>query len=412
MKSLIIIITLILVFSAVSIDTYSQNDEYSINFYLDCEDCDLTFIRRELPFVSFVRDPLHADVHILVTDSQTASGGHKYYINFIGKNELAKTDYEYIATVNQDDTNDDVRRILLKTLKVGMLQYYSKTDLLERININIEDNEGRKADEIITDPWKNWIFQIESGGEFQKEERQNEFSLATEATIQKTTEKWKGGIEAIYEINRENYYDDGNRISAERDSREISVRYIKSITERWSARIYGEYSSRTFLNIRHKYSSSAAVEYNFFPWNDSHRRILAIRYDVAVATYDYFEETIFDKTEETLFSESLELHMELIQPWGQISVGLEGRHLFGDFSKNQLSLESDISMNLSKNISVFSSFQTDMIHDQLYLPKGDASLEDILLKRRKLATTYEMSGQLGLRFTFGSIYNNVVNERF
>jgi hypothetical protein len=52
------------------------------------------------------------------------------------------------------------------------------------------------------------------------------------------------------------------------------------------------------------------------------------------------------------------------------------------------------------------------VHDQLYLPKGDTSIEDLLLRRRKLATTYEISGRFGFRFTFGSIYNSVVNERF
>jgi hypothetical protein len=53
-----------------------------------------------------------------------------------------------------------------------------------------------------------------------------------------------------------------------------------------------------------------------------------------------------------------------------------------------------------------------MIHDQLYLPKGDASHDDILLKRRQMATNYQINGRLGFKFTFGSIYNNVVNERF
>jgi hypothetical protein len=43
---------------------------------------------------------------------------------------------------------------------------------------------------------------------------------------------------------------------------------------------------------------------------------------------------------------------------------------------------------------------------------GEASRDDLLLERRKLATTYEVGGRIGFRFTFGSMYNNVVNERF
>ncbi len=207
-------------------------------------------------------------------------------------------------------------------------------------------------------------------------------------------------------------FNEGNRISNKQDTKEISARYIKSLTERWSGRIYGEYSSRTFLNIKHKYSAAAAFEYNIFPWSESNRRILAFRYNMGVSAYNYIEETIYDKMKETLYYQSLEMDLELVQPWGDISLRIDGTHLLSDWTKNRLTFESQFSIRITKNISVFTEFETVMIHDQLYLPKGDATLEDILLRRRQLATSYEMNGQLGLRFTFGSIYDNVVNERF
>lgn len=390
---------------------FSQNQS-GINFFIDCEDCDFTYIRQKLLFVSFVRDPLLADVHILVTDSNTGSGGVKYYLNFIGKKEFIGINYEYVATTKQAATDDDKRNTLLKPLKIGILQYYSQSGFIDRLNITVEDMENKKADEMLIDPWNKWIYRIESAGEFQKEESQNEYSLTTEVSIQKTTEAWKGAIVGGYEFNRENYFADSATIINRQDTKEISARYIKSLTNNWSARIYGEYSSRTYLNIKHKFVTSAAVEYNIFPWNESHKRILAIKYEIGIGSSSYIEETIFDKMKETLLFESLEIKLELIQPWGEISAKLDGSHIFKDFSKNQLTFESDISLRLTRNISVFYQMESAMIHNQLYLTKGDISLEDLLLKRRKLATTYEMSGQIGFRFIFGSIFNNVVNERF
>jgi len=44
--------------------------------------------------------------------------------------------------------------------------------------------------------------------------------------------------------------------------------------------------------------------------------------------------------------------------------------------------------------------------------KGDASLEEILLRRRMMETTYSYFALVGVSFTFGSIYTNVVNPRF
>jgi len=383
-----------------------------INFFLDCDDCDFAFVRQELSFVPFVRDPKLADVHILVTDSETGSGGNKYFLNFIGQNEFKDSDYEYTIYTKQADSDDDIRKSLLKIIKIGILPYYSKTTLIDKINIDIEDSEDRAADDMVIDRWNKWVYRISTGGEFQKEESQNEYSLTTEASAEKITVEWKTIIEAAYEMDSENYYDDGKKITNNQDSRELSAEFIKSLNEKWSAGIFGDYSSRTYLNIENKFGTSAGIEYNIFPWKDCNRRVFAIRYSAGVNYYDYNEETIYDKMSESLWSESLGLNIELNQPWGEFSVGLKGSHYFHDLTKNRLTLESDFSIRMTKNLSVFCEIESQLVHDQLYLPKGNASLEDVLLKRRKLATTYEISGRVGFRFTFGSIYNNIVNERF
>ena len=395
--------------------TYAQVDAEQntpLKVFLDCDDCDFTFIRQELSFIPFVRDPKLADVHILVTDVETGGGGNKYFLNFLGLNEFKGSDYEYTLYTKQSDSDDDIRKSLLKLIKVGILQYYSKTATIKQINIDIEDSEYRTADEMVIDRWNKWVYMISSEVELQKEKSQNEYSLSSEASAEKITEEWKTRFEIEYEVNRENYFDDGEKITNQQDSREVSGEFIKSLTEKWSAGIFGEYSSQTYLNIKNKYSASAGVEYNIFPWIECNRRVFAIRYSVGVNHTDYIEETIYDKMSELLFYEALGVNVELIQPWGEFWVRLEGSHYFHDFTKNRLSFVSQISRRLTKNLSIFCEVESQLVHDQLYLPKGDASLEDVLLRRRKLATNYEISGQIGFRFTFGSIYNNVVNERF
>ena len=53
----------------------------------------------------------------------------------------------------------------------------------------------------------------------------------------------------------------------------------------------------------------------------------------------------------------------------------------------------------------------EFIHDQVSLRKGDASIEDILLNRKEVSTTYGYETSVGITYRFGSIYNNVVNPR-
>jgi hypothetical protein len=394
---------------------YSQdevNDEKQMQFFLDCHDCDFTFVRQELPFVSFVRDPKPAQVHILSSSSRTGSGGQRYVLNFIGMNEMKGSNFDYEYFAEQSDSEDDIRRGLLQLLKAGIVQYYSMAGLLSRVDINLSPGENSFVATTIKDKWNLWIFNLEGGTAFEKEANQNEFSLNTEFEVEKVTEAWKTRFEVEYNIYSENYFNDGEKISNRQYDTEVSGDYIKSLNSRWSAGVFSGYNSQTYLNIKNMVYADAGIEYNIFPWDISNRKVFTFRYTAGVNLYDYNEITIYDKLHETLYHESLSLNLRMVQPWGNIESSLEGRHYFHDFSKNRLTLDSNFSIRLSKALSVYWELQAEMVHDQLYLPQGDISLEDLLLQRRKLATDYEFSGEMGIRFTFGSIYSNVVNERF
>lgn len=409
-KSILLLIILFLTINLIAQEV--QVSKKQINFFLECEACDFTFVRQELEFVSFVRDPKLGDVHILSSHSHTGSGGRKFFIQFIGLNsfEGQNFDYEYLA--EQSETDDQTRKGLLKLIQTGILQYYSKAGLLSQVDIVLDENGFTKSVEQITDPWNLWVFQLEAGSYFQKEETQNEYTFNTELRIDKVTKDWKTRIEGQYMINRENYFDEGEKIENNQSETEIEANYIISLSPHWSAGIFGGYSSQTYLNIKHLYEAAPGIEYNIFPWDVSNRKIFTLRYQAGIRNYYYNELTIYDKTQELLFYEELSLNLELVQPWGTVETTLEGRHYFHDFSKNRIVFDTELSVRLTRQFSVFGEIEAQVVHDQLYLPKGDSSLEDILLERRKQATTYELGGQVGFRFTFGSIYNNVVNERF
>lgn len=383
----------------------------NINFFMDCDACDLDYVRQKLPFLSFVRDPKLADVHLLVSDSDTGSGGKKYFMNFIGAGTFERQNYQYEFIASQSDTEDDIRKGLLNVFKAGILPYLSQSGYLTGLNVEIE-KIGKKSDQLVNDPWKHWVFRIESGGELEKEETQNEYYIRTEVRADKITEAWKTRLVASYGLNRENYWDDNEKITNKQNEKELSGDLIKSLNRRWSCGIFSEYSSSTYTNIKHSMETDIAMEYNFYDWEESNRRIFSLGYHLGIKNVTYQEETIYNKNKETLPYHNFEIRLELVQPWGNIETSIEGSQYFHDFSKNRLTLESDVSIRLTKQLSFFGEIQCVLIHDQLYLVKGEASMEDLLLKRRKLATTYEIGTEIGIRLTFGSIFNNVVNERF
>ena len=69
-------------------------------------------------------------------------------------------------------------------------------------------------------------------------------------------------------------------------------------------------------------------------------------------------------------------------------------------------------MRLFKGFSVSLDGEVSRRQDQLSLRRGQASSEEILIRQRELATDYSYEIRFGINYSFGSIFNNVVNPRF
>lgn len=65
-----------------ALDTLSQE---IITVFLDCEVCDNNFIRQQINFVNYVRDPTLGQLHLFITSQGTAGGGRVFTLSFIGK---------------------------------------------------------------------------------------------------------------------------------------------------------------------------------------------------------------------------------------------------------------------------------------------------------------------------------------
>jgi hypothetical protein len=405
-----------ILFVFVSVIGNSQNSSISeilngkIKIYLDCNDCNSTFFRKNLPVVDFVRDAKLADVHIFVTKQKTGSNSTEFGLNFIGFNQYSDLHYKLKTISPQDETDILKWERLLKIIDVGLLPYISRTPEIAGINIKHDIDKTPLLQET-TDPWNYWVIRLGLGTEFQGEESQKEYSLNNSIRADRVTDILKFRSEVSYDFNKEIYTDDDEKIESIKKEAEFNTRLVYSLTPKWSAGISGEVSASSYLNLNIASSIGPAVEYNIFPWDKSDRKEFTIAYHIKTNYFKYNELTIYDKLNEWRTSESLELSFRLRQPWGEIENALEASHYFYDFSKNSLSLESDTSINVAKGLSLFMQLETEFVHDQLYLPAGETTREELLLKQKKLATNFEFDLELGFRFTFGSVYNNIINHR-
>ena len=154
------------------------------------------------------------------------------------------------------------------------------------------------------------------------------------------------------------------------------------------------------------------IEYDIFPYSESTRRQLRILYRAGYEYNNYTDTTIYNKMKEGLMLQSLTGAFEVIQKWGSVDLSLSWKNYFFDWSYNNLSINGSINLRVAKGLSLSVGGGASMVHDQLSLPKKDLSDTDVLLRRREQATQYRYFTFFRISYTFGSIYNNVVNPRF
>ncbi len=380
--------------------------------YIDCGYCDLDYIKTEIPFVNYVRERKEADVHVLITTQSTGSGGREYTLTFIGQNRFEGQDDILKYYSHKTDTEEEIRAGLTSILKIGLMGYVNRTPIRKKIKVEYQKESPMTPPIPPVDRWKSWVFSLSTSGYFSGESSHSSESLRASFSANRVTREMKFNftVSTSYRHNRYTYEDQ----SIESSTRSYSGTglYVWSLGEHWSAGYFFAVSSSTYENYRLRVNVSPAVEFNLFPYSQSTRRQLRFLYRIGPTFARYFEETLFDRIEETRLSQSLGITLELREKWGSISTSIEGSHYFHDLSKHHLSVFHVISLNLVKGLNANIFGGVSLIHDQLSLPKGGASWEEVILRRKMLATSYSYFAAVGFSYNFGSIFTNVVNPRF
>ncbi len=396
-------------------DTVDTLKSQALKIYLDCRRCDINYFREEITFVNFMRDRKDAQVHILVTSQPTASRGQEYTLAFIGQLDFTGKNDTLTYISRQEDTSDIIRVGLVRTLKLGLASYVAKTPLADYLDLSFARVVSPTA---VIDKWDSWVFRLGSNTNFSGEESRNSLYLNGSVSADRITEALKIRLSLRGSYDERNFKeedeDDGDDKWEKNitSSQSISGLVVKSITEHWSAGASLLVNSSTYRNIQRGITLSPALEYNLFPYSQSTRRELRFLYKINASDFVYVDSTFYDQTAETLFGQSLDINLEITEKWGTMRLGLEASHYFHNFEKNRLELSCNLDLRLFKGLSLSLNGSVERIHDQLALAKGDIDPADIYLQIRELETAYEYRGYIGLSYTFGSIYSNVVNPRF
>lgn len=403
-------------------DTARAAQDSALRVFLDCPNafCDFDYYRTEITFVNWVRDRQFAQMHVLVTAQQTG-GGQEYTLAFIGLERFAGSEDTLHYVSHAGDTQDDVRKGLAQVLRLGLVRFAARTPVAPRLEITYSAPAGTAAQ--VRDPWNYWVFNVRVSSNFYGEHSYKNTYIQGGFSASRITEAWKIDLSTNQSYQQNDYlvpvYDSTTGILLREDlSRNITRSYgaevlvVRSLGRRWSAGVQGSAFSSTYSNQDLTLKLGPALEFDIFPYSQSTRKLLTLRYNLSVASFNYRDTTIFNRLSETRATQTLTVSLDVKQPWGSAGLSVEGSNYLYDFRKNHLQIFGNGSFRLFKGLSFDFFSIVNLIHDQLSIQKGGATEQQVLLRRRQLATSYSYQGFVGLRYTFGSKFANVVNPRF
>ena len=387
--------------------------------FVDCPGfvpgCDIDFFQTEIGFARFVRDPADAAVYVLVVAEDTGGGGDRYTLFFEGRRgRTAGRRDTLVTTTPPAASDDDQRRALLSRLTLGLAGFASRTGLADRISVAYAAPTAvEAAAEPADDPWNAWVFRLSANGFFNGQSQSQSLNGFASASARRVTEGLKVSVRPTISYNRSEFeLADGSTFVSDNANYGLYTLGVVSLTDHWSAGGRASASRSTFSNYDLQLRAAPAVEYNVFPYAEATRRQVRLFYSAGVESSAYADTTIFGRTAETLPVHSGGVATEFAQPWGSVDVFAEASQYLSLFDKYNVQVGGGVDLRLFRGFSLRVNGSYRFVRDQINLPARRADNGQILTGDQELPTGFNYFASVGVSYSFGSIYNQVVNARF
>lgn len=400
---------------------HAQQDQTPLRVFFDCRgpSCNEQFYRTEIEWVTWVTQQEDADVHVIIASIENASGGREYDIRFIGQYDLEGIEDALVFRSLGTDVEQERLDGITEVLEVGFARLAILNGLRDVVEVTgvqragLDPTERVVSAEEVEDPWKLWVFEVGGNFELNGEDLQSQRQVRGNFSADRVTPDWIFGFDFRYNNNyRKIERSDGSIFENTLEDYTGSLEIVKSIAEHWSLGVTGSVGQQPRFNQDFRWEVLPGIEYSYFPYVEATRRALTAFYQIGPAFRDYEEVTIYGEEEETRFEHLLRFEFSQRQPWGNASISLQGEQFLHDTDLYQVSLTGRIDVRLFRGLNMNVSGNYSYGDNQIFLAAGGQSDEEILLRLRARQTNERYRFQVGFNYQFGSIFNNIVNNRF
>ncbi|MBA7534689.1 hypothetical protein ES705_26938 [subsurface metagenome] len=198
------------VYAQMDSDDDAPTRDNAVRIFIDCDRCDMNYIREEIPYINYVRDVKEAQVYLRETSQQTGSGGREYSYTFLGQDDFQGMNDTLIYASRPDDTRNYIRRQRTNMMKMGLMRYVARTPLVNDVVISL--GVGVVIKQEVVDRWNNWVFRLQFRPSYEGEDSYKRLSLRNSVSASKITHDWKVEFDYNHSYSRTTYTFDNEEI--------------------------------------------------------------------------------------------------------------------------------------------------------------------------------------------------------
>ena len=326
-----------------------------LKVYLDCNNCFGDYIREEVDMVEYVRDPAEADVHIIVSRSDTGSGGIERAVALIGLGRFKGLDFKSRALSQSGDTEDTQRQRLATAITIGLLNYLSSDGVQRRV-------DGRGRADRAARPGRPRDRSVEFLGDERaglgRDDAARKAAASSTSSAEfgadRITDDWKITMGFEIEHSREDFdLDEDEPLRAVRNERDFDALVARSLNDHWSI---GGRAQHRFVDVRqHRHSERSSARRS----NTTSSRIRSTRAGSCASatpsvltTRGTAKRRCCSRCPTRWRSRRRRITLDQREPWGSLQAELEYSTFLPDASLYRIQLEGDVNVRLARGLSL------------------------------------------------------------
>jgi hypothetical protein len=407
--SILILIPVSLKAQVSTADSITKNSNY-LKVFLDGISEWQDYVKVKLWYADYVRDPSLAQMQVIISMQPTASGGTLYHLFFLGRGNFNGNNDTLSYSAPLENTKRQTRDELTNVIAMGLMPYFSLNGQQKYFTFDYNDVQHKIKRS--SDKWKFWIFTVGATPDLTVGEGGTSLAGSGLLSAAHVTDDWKYSIMTDAIIDYEKFTTDTINYASAELIRHINVLLVKSINDHWSWGAEAGHYASSFNNIKSQFYVAPGFEYDIFPYSESINHILAFKYRIKPLFNFYPDTTIYNKTQEFLLSHIIDATYTRIERWGNLSTTLTATQFLNHPDQFRFDISGQMDFHLAQGLFLNLVGKFSYIKNQRSISNVGLTPEEIILQHKEILSNYSYGVQIGITYTFGAIYNSIVNPRY